>query len=295
MPGNRYITMYSNKQDEDDDSKSNFSLRSGTDLFVSRSKDVFASLGALEDKHSAFLKSKVLSLDQAEIMKADPEDDDELEKQAKERERSNRPRHRLSETKNSDFVSRNHSRSLERSDIGNGEDSCVEKDNIFRRPYRPQRKGCQPIPDFKKHPEKYTCYSLADISEKDMSEKSNTMTALAFLEERKQQSQKEINSLRLLEEDPKFDVGNAACSQGKITFSKPKLIKNHSNSNQLVNTNSCDATTLKVSSETTDEDVDSESGNVNRESETEQVASTFKSRKNVRRHIRAKEDGEESE
>lgn len=41
------------------------------------------------------------------------------------------------------------------------------------------------VPGYRKNPEKWTCYSLEDVSSADMSEATNTSAALAFLEERR--------------------------------------------------------------------------------------------------------------
>lgn len=60
------------------------------------------------------------------------------------------------------------------------------KESIFKRPQDPIRKHyMRTIPDFKKNPHKWTKYSLADVKDDDMSDKSNTKAALSFLNELK--------------------------------------------------------------------------------------------------------------
>ncbi|EFA11351.1 U5 small nuclear ribonucleoprotein TSSC4 [Tribolium castaneum] len=60
------------------------------------------------------------------------------------------------------------------------------KESIFKRPQDPVSKNyMRTIPDFKKNPHKWTKYSLADVKDEDMSDRSNTKAALSFLNELK--------------------------------------------------------------------------------------------------------------
>lgn len=67
------------------------------------------------------------------------------------------------------------------------------KESIFKRPEMPApRRARHSMPDYQRNPHKYTKYSLGDVSSQDMSDKSNTATALSFLRElkaRKENSQ----------------------------------------------------------------------------------------------------------
>ncbi|GLH04983.1 Protein TSSC4 [Gryllus bimaculatus] len=58
------------------------------------------------------------------------------------------------------------------------------KESIFKRPEMlPPRFKARDIPDYQRHPDRWTKYSLADVSNDEMSERSNTATAMAFLQE----------------------------------------------------------------------------------------------------------------
>ncbi|KAG5872605.1 hypothetical protein JTB14_019173 [Gonioctena quinquepunctata] len=58
------------------------------------------------------------------------------------------------------------------------------KESIFKKPQNPVPKNfIRSIPDFKKNPHKWTKYSLEDVNEDDISDKSNTKAALSFLKE----------------------------------------------------------------------------------------------------------------
>lgn len=61
------------------------------------------------------------------------------------------------------------------------------KESIFKKPNHPVPKNYfKRMPDFKKNPHKWTKYTLDDVADEDMSDKSNTKTALSFLEELKE-------------------------------------------------------------------------------------------------------------
>lgn len=82
------------------------------------------------------------------------------------------------------------------------------KESIFKRPEPPPppRKSRPVIPDFQRNPHKWKKYSLNDVSEDDMSDKSNTAAAMAFLNE--------IKSRKGLEDDPME-------TDEKIVFKQP--------------------------------------------------------------------------
>lgn len=67
------------------------------------------------------------------------------------------------------------------------------KESIFKRPQDPINKNyMRTIPDFKKNPHKWKKYSLADVKDEDMSDRSNTKAALSFLNELKNRSSEEM-------------------------------------------------------------------------------------------------------
>lgn len=60
------------------------------------------------------------------------------------------------------------------------------KESIFKRPQDPITKNyMRNIPDFKKNPHKWVKYSLDDVKDEDMSDRSNTKAAITFLSELK--------------------------------------------------------------------------------------------------------------
>lgn len=198
------------------------STRTGTDKFTSRSHDIFAGLGELEKKHSAFLKvlSSKGSMEDQGLTKLDPDENGE---------ESGRPEHKvcsqLGDTKGSDFAGQTFKqpRGLGKAHVNNQNSHAPS--STFKRPQRRPfyKHGRQGVPDFRKHPEKYTHYSLGDVSERDMSDRSNAQAAFAFLEERRLQREKEERAAAGVpeEEEETFDTDLAACSQGQIAFSKP--------------------------------------------------------------------------
>ncbi|GJQ70828.1 hypothetical protein Trydic_g754 [Trypoxylus dichotomus] len=87
------------------------------------------------------------------------------------------------------------------------------KESIFKRPEIPLKR-CLPsskIPDFQKHPHKWTKYTLDDVKDEDISEIGNKRTAYAFLKELENRSSSKI--LDTMEIPPT-----------KITFQKSQLI-----------------------------------------------------------------------
>ncbi|GFO33526.1 protein tssc4 [Plakobranchus ocellatus] len=208
--------------------------RTGTDMFTSRREDVFAALEELEKKHTAFVN--VLSRSDEQLVKNDLDEEEEVERNMLVKASPSMSNHRG----RSDFEDRmgkiseicrpsNNTTAAK----GRRPRSNIQENPDFKRPHqRSFHKRHRPtVPDFKKHPEKYTMYSLRDVSDKDMSEKSNSQAAFAFLKERRLQREKEEREMAgLSEEDIIFDADSAACSQGVIEFSKPCKPENSSNS-----------------------------------------------------------------
>uniref|UniRef100_A0A6V7HV73 U5 small nuclear ribonucleoprotein TSSC4 n=1 Tax=Bracon brevicornis TaxID=1563983 RepID=A0A6V7HV73_9HYME len=88
------------------------------------------------------------------------------------------------------------------------------QESIFKRPDLPSpflKKNT--IPDYVKNPHKWAKYSLEDVSEDDMSDKKNTETALAFLNELRARRLKEA-------EGNEMDVDDNP-STSKVSFKKP--------------------------------------------------------------------------
>ncbi|XP_075224127.1 uncharacterized protein LOC142325985 [Lycorma delicatula] len=86
------------------------------------------------------------------------------------------------------------------------------KESIFKRPeIPPPNRFRQTIPDFQRNPHKWKKYTLCDVSQDDMSEKSNTAAAMAFLNEIRLRKEREF------EEPMETDK--------KITFKQPSRPK----------------------------------------------------------------------
>lgn len=68
-----------------------------------------------------------------------------------------------------------------------------------------------PVPDYVSHPERWTKYSLEDVSE--ASEQSNRDAALAFLSSRSQASPTDYV--------PSFNQDPSSCGEGRVVFTKP--------------------------------------------------------------------------
>lgn len=97
------------------------------------------------------------------------------------------------------------------------------KESIFKRPERPPPpRVSRNIPDFKRNPHKWKKYTLGDVSEEEMSEKSNTAAAMSFLAEL--QSRKG-ESMEVSEET------------SKIVFTNP--VKTVKSDNEIVKTSPC--------------------------------------------------------
>ncbi|XP_067004772.2 U5 small nuclear ribonucleoprotein TSSC4 [Anabrus simplex] len=106
------------------------------------------------------------------------------------------------------------------------------KESIFKRPEAPPpRFNVRNIPDYRRNPQKWTKYSLGDVSQEDMSEKSNTAAALSFLRELEARK-----SVEPMEEDHKSHIifkptkkvavedGISSSDAAKSSFRSTKLI-----------------------------------------------------------------------
>ena len=279
-------------------------IRTGTEMFTTRSHDIFSSLGELEKKHSAFLKvlSSKGSMEDQGLVKLDPDEKNPGESNVPALSSHRRKRQDLGDTTDADFcmVSRNSKKSnvAEKRQNDFHGSQCPSFKRPQSRPFHKRVKN--QVPDFKKYPEKYTHYSLGDVSENDMSERSNSKAAFAFLEERRLQREK------AKEEDVVFDTELAACSQGQIAFSRPNHKKNtdneqHDKADQTQFVNASSSLTFSFD----DSDILQEEGLKSRSADTENPSdisntkldegkspvSSFKSRKNnlnKRNHIRKK-------
>lgn len=146
-----------------------FFVKSHNSDFSNRQMNIFDSLNALESEHAKF---KDVSVDSS---------DSEEEKDGSHTEISGE----LSSSRLADTA-------------------------VFKTPrdYHVRHPKLKPSPDYMSHPERWTKYSLADVDNSQMSDKSNTSAAMAFLNERKR--------LRELEEESELNKG------AKIIFKSVK-------------------------------------------------------------------------
>ncbi|XP_011313811.1 protein TSSC4 [Fopius arisanus] len=86
------------------------------------------------------------------------------------------------------------------------------QESIFKRPELPSPFADKNIPDYLRNPHKWAKYSLADISNEDMSDMNNTQAALSFLNGLRARRLKEHAINMEIEESPTIS---------KVTFKKP--------------------------------------------------------------------------
>lgn len=147
-----------------------FVLRGGDAAFVNRQKLLFDQLSIAENKCN--------KRDRYEVDRNDIEMHAEVEKCNK------------SSISKEDLKRRRKTRKL------------CGKESIFKRPEgRAPRASFRGVPDYHKNPHKWIKYSLADVSNEDMTERSNTQAAMSFLRELKARRKKEVVD----EQDEKMD------------------------------------------------------------------------------------------
>lgn len=93
------------------------------------------------------------------------------------------------------------------------------KESIFKRPEAPPpRRVNRNIPDYQRNPHKWKKYTLGDVSEEEMSEKSNTAAAMSFLAELKS---RKSEGMEVDEETSKIEYSNPV----KALKSDPETVK----------------------------------------------------------------------
>lgn len=209
----------------EEEEASTFSLKNTSSTFTGRSNDVFGCLTALEEKHEAHEKRRTesgdLLKDQA-LLKDDPEEEsrrfEDRKRKASDSQESDRRSGRDSRDRDGECSGRREYQDNQSSDTSrtsrDDENRPKSQSFHFRRPRgRAPARQQNRAPDFSKHPERWTYYSLEDVEGEDMSESSNKRAAFDFLEERRKLREQESGETR-------FDTSAAACSKGIISFSK---------------------------------------------------------------------------
>lgn len=86
------------------------------------------------------------------------------------------------------------------------------KESIFKRPEAPPpARFLRNLPDYRRNPQKWTKYTLSDVSQDDMSDQSNTAAAMSFLRE-----------LKANKESEQMDMDTEVKA---ITFKKPSSFR----------------------------------------------------------------------
>lgn len=174
---------------------SNFTLRGGDAAFANRQRLLFDQLSVAESKCNKHDRSET---DEMEV--------DEREK----RPASNDDRRQKRETKR--FRGR---------------------ESIFKRPEGPApRANFRNIPDYHRNPHKWVKYSLDDVSNEDMTDRSNTQAAMSFLKELKARKRKvevdeyeeemDVEPCQSNAQDSTRFKSKKRTSSSQVTFRKPQ-------------------------------------------------------------------------
>ena len=173
---------------------SDFQIKSTSDGFASRSKDIFANIDSLA------------------ATKGQPSKSDDKNDSKDQRSKEDTPKQDRNEKHTRDFKGRE---SIYRSPNESGWPPS-RSDSEFRRPPprdwndRKRPRGPKRVPDHVVNPKKYKKYDLSDVSKDQMSDRSNTRAAFDFLRELKD---------RKTPQDTTEDTEKV--TEGKISFKKP--------------------------------------------------------------------------
>lgn len=100
------------------------------------------------------------------------------------------------------------------------------KESIFKQPALPSPFADRPIPDHHRNPHKWKRYSLDDVQSSDMSDKTNTISALSFLNKLKQQKSKnkhDTESKMEIDRANKYSIASSSSSSSgsAVLYEKP--------------------------------------------------------------------------
>lgn len=108
------------------------------------------------------------------------------------------------------------------------------KESIFKRPEAPPpARFLRNVPDYRRNPQKWTKYTLSDVSQDDMSDQSNTAAAMSFLRE-----------LKAKKEFEQMDIDSESKA---ISFKKPSSFRPNSGPNNLDNKDKCETPSFRSS------------------------------------------------
>jgi hypothetical protein len=296
---------------KDEETVSPFTLKNAAGTFAGRSNDIFAGLEALEQKHLAHERSRT---DTEEYANLKPDADDVV----MDTRRGSGHSSRSSERDGGDWSERSRDRDRSRDDRTG--DGAKTSNREFQAPQgrAPGRRGGRGgrgrggrVPDHGNRPQNWKYYNLEDVDRSEMSERSNTQAALAFLDERRKLREEQ-------QEEEKFDAGSAACSKGLFSFAKRSKGSSSSSSGGGDHADSKHAPSSSTVTSSAAEEGEEESGDgddvrskvtesaatsTNKESASEEDRSektetfdkglSFKSRKGVKRSIRSRDDDDD--
>ncbi|EFN78167.1 uncharacterized protein LOC105188934 [Harpegnathos saltator] len=171
----------------------NFVLRGGDEAFANRQKLLFDQLSIAENKCNKH--------DRCEVDGDNTEMHVDVDK------------HNRSSASKDDLKRRRETRKF------------CGKESIFKRPEgRAPRTSFRGVPDYHKNPHKWIKYSLADVSNEDMTEHSNTQAAMSFLKELKARRKKEeANELKEKMDIESCDSNAQDCKETVFKHKKRKL------------------------------------------------------------------------
>jgi len=183
-------------------SDKDFKLKSSSEEFDSRKKDIFANIDSLASKSAS----------------------KQPEKQEKSEERQPR-NNRDSDSRDSEVRNKN------RTEDFKGRESIFRSPNESgwpparsrhdrKRPHGNPR-GPKRTPDHEVNPNKYTKYDLSDVSKDDLSDRSNSRAAFDFLRQLKDRKKEE--------DDSNSDQDEQDFETRKVSFKKPFNFKKPSN------------------------------------------------------------------
>lgn len=153
-----------------------FTINSAHQSFTDKQKDLFASLENAEKSAPKLIQNQQMEVDDKE--------DNKPEFTSKQRDDRRRDRNECSG----------------KSDKNPRMRQYKSRESIFKRPEAPISR-CLPhgrTPGFRKNPNQWTKYTLEDVKDEDMSDRSNTQAAFSFLkslEKSKSESEEKLDSL----------------------------------------------------------------------------------------------------
>lgn len=171
------------KSHPDDPTPRNFALNADDCQFTNRTSSVFGSLASLEDKHVQHVRHSDFN-EERSLWKSDPDMEDKVSDSQSNRRSLYQPFGRSSPP-------------------FSGQEKARDRGRGFKRPHPAScgrgGRGRSNVPGFRTEPGKWCRYDLTSVSSNDMSDKTNSKTALDFLNELK--DRKESESMDVEESD----------------------------------------------------------------------------------------------